>query len=96
MGLNIRGYSVMQEIHWLDEIFLSTDLWGWFGPVILIVVSFIILSNKKTKPLGIIFLVIQILVLSIYLDLVEATAWYWWNIIIMVLGFLICIVQAIR
>ena len=83
----------MQDIHWLDEIFLSTDLWGWFGPLLFITIVFLILTNKKAKPLGILFLIVEILMINFYLGLVEATPWYWWNIIIMILGMLICIAQ---
>lgn len=86
----------MQSINWFDELFLSTDLWGWFGPLILIAISFILLENKKYKPLGIFFFLVEALVTYNYLTLVSATPWYWWNIILMVLGMLTCIVQMIR
>ena len=84
---------MMQYINWFSELFLSTDIWGWFGPLIIIGVSFIILTNKKLKPLGILFIIVEFLITSIYLDLVSETPWYWWNIIIMILGIIICIGQ---
>ena len=83
----------MQEINIFEELFLSVDIWGWFGPLAIIVVSFIILTNRKLKPLGILFIIVEFLTISIYFDLVEATPWYWWNIIIMLLGIIICIGQ---
>ena len=87
---------MMQDINWLDELFLSTDLWGWFGPIILISITFIVLSNKKTKPLGILFMILQMLVTYTYVSLVDATPWYWWNIIIMIVGMLLCLGQMSR
>ena len=81
------------EINIFEELFLSVDIWGWFGPLAIIVVSFIILTNRKLKPLGILFIIVEFLTISIYFDLVEATPWYWWNIIIMLLGIIICIGQ---
>ena len=83
----------MQEINIFEEMFLSTDIWGWFGPLAIIVVSFLILTNRKLKPLGILFIILEFLTISIYFDLVEATPWYWWNIIILLLGIIICIGQ---
>ena len=77
----------------VEALFYSTDLSGWFGPLALIVIAFFILTNKKAKPLGILFLVVETLIIWSYLDLVEATPWYWWNIIIMVLGLLLCVGQ---
>ena len=81
------------EINIFEELFLSVDIWGWFGPLAIIVISFMILTNKKLKPLGILFIIVEFLTISIYFDLVEATPWYWWNIIIMLLGIIICIGQ---
>jgi len=75
------------------QLFLSTEIWGWFGPLIIIGVSSIILTNKKLKPLGILFVILEFLIISQYFELVEETPWYWWNIIIMVLGMIICIGQ---
>jgi len=86
----------MQDINWFSELFLSTDLWGWFGPLGLIVISFFILSNKKNKPLGIFFIILESLIITQYFALVEATPWYWWNIYIMILGIITCIGQMTR
>jgi len=86
----------MQDINWFSELFYSTDLWGWFGPIIIIVVSFIILLDKKKKPLGIFFIILESLIVAQYLTLVEATPWYWWNIYIMIFGVITCIGQMSR
>ena len=75
------------------QIFLSTEIWGWFGPLIIIGVSSIILTNKKLKPLGILFIILEFLIISQYFELVGETPWYWWNIIIMLLGMIICVGQ---
>jgi len=80
---------MIQTINWLDELFLNTDIYGWFGPIGLIVISYIVI--KKYRALGIFFFILELLVMSYYLSLVEATPWYWWNIIILVLGVLTCI-----
>jgi len=83
----------MQDINWFSEIFLSTEMWGWFGPLAIIVISFMILTNRKLKPLGILFIILESLIVSEYLALVGDTPWYWWNVIIMLLGIIICIGQ---
>ena len=83
----------MQDINWFSEIFLSTEIWGWFGPLAIVVFSFMVLTNRKLKPLGILFIIVEFLTISVYFDLVEATPWYWWNIVILLLGIIICIGQ---
>ena len=87
---------MMQDINWFSELFLSTDIWGWFGPLGLVVVTYMILLDKKLKPLGVIFLIIDVLVMSQYFALVDATPWYWWNIIILILGMLLCVGKLAR
>lgn len=86
----------MQDINWFNELFLSTDIWGWFGPIGILVISFLILTNRKLKPLGFVFILLQLLIISQYVLLVAVTPWYWWNIIILVLGMLLCIGQMTR
>lgn len=86
----------MQEINILEELFLSTDMWGWFGPIIIIVVSFMILANKKYKPLGVFFIIIESLLTYTYYDLALTTPWYYWNAFIMVIGVILCMFQIAR
>jgi hypothetical protein len=84
---------MIQDINWFDEIFLSTDIQGWFGPLAIITISYIILTNRKLKPLGILFIIVEFLIASEYFSLVEATPWYWWNIFLMILGMILCVGQ---
>ena len=86
----------MQDINYLEELFFSTDLYGWFGPIIIIVVSFMILSNKRYKPLGIFFMILESLIAYTYYDLAVTTPWYYWNAFIMVIGCVVCIFQMAR
>jgi len=85
--------TAIVETGFLYDLFLSTGLFGWFGPIGLIIISFIILQNRKYKPLGIFIIILESLITAYYLTLVEATPWYWWNVIIMLLGILTCIGQ---
>jgi hypothetical protein len=74
-------------------LFLSTELWGYFGPVGLVIIGYIL--TKKERPLGIFFFIVDALVISHYLTLVEATPDYWWHTIILLLGIIICTIQMI-
>jgi len=85
--------TAIVETGFLNDLFYSTSIFGWFGPLMIIAVSFAILENKKYKPMGILFVIVEFLIISQYLALVEATPWYWWNIIIMLLGMILCIGQ---
>jgi len=82
---------MMQEINWFTEIFYATDIQGWFGPLAIIGVSLIVLSDRKLKPMGILFVIVEFLITSQYLKLINETPWYWWNVILMVLGMILCI-----
>lgn len=86
----------MQDVNYFDELFLSTDIQGWIGPIVLIVIVFMILSNKKYRPLGIFFIILESLIIAYYFTLVEETPWYWWNIFIMILGVITCMGQMTR
>jgi len=81
----------MIEINYIEELFLSTDLQGWFGPIILVVAG--ILLTKKDKSLGIFFILLDSLVIYYYATLLDATPWYFWNMIIMLLGVITCMLR---
>ena len=91
MGLLSRGNHVMQEINWFSELFLSTEMWGYFGPLGLVVFS--ILLMKKEKTLWIFFIIVDSLVIAQYLALVGDTPEYWWHIFIMIFGVISCAFQ---
>ena len=83
----------MQEINIFNELFLSTELWGYFGPLALVVLGFMLV--KKDKTLGLVMFIVDSLVISHYLTLVDATPGYWWNIIILLIGAISCTIQMI-
>lgn len=75
------------------DMFLSTELWGYFGPLALVISGWLI--TKKEKNLGIFFIIVDFLVMAQYFALVEATPDYWWHIIILLLGVIVCIFQMV-
>ena len=81
----------MQDINWFNELFLSTELWGYFGALALVIIGYTF--TKKEKNLGIFFIIVDSLVIWEYLELVEATPDYWWQIIILILGVIYCTTQ---
>lgn len=81
----------MQEINIFNELFLSTELWGYFGPLGLVIIGYILI--KKDKALGIFMFMVDCLVIAHYLSLVDATPAYWWHIIILLLGVIQCTIQ---
>jgi len=82
-------------LDWLHEIFLGTDIYGWFGPIIVLAIFFMILTNRKYKPLGILFLMIEALMTYTYYNLALTTPWYYWNAFIMVIGLIISMFQLV-
>ena len=81
------------ELNIFSEIFLSSNMWGYLGPIALVVIGFLL--TKKEKSLGIFMFIVDCLVISQYLSLVDATPGYWWHIIILLLGVIQCIIQMI-
>jgi hypothetical protein len=74
----------------LYELFLSTSIWGYFGPLGLIVAGYFF--GKKDKMLGVLFFAVECLVIAQYLALVEATPAYWWHSFIVIFGMLFTII----
>ena len=66
------------------ELFLSTQLWGYFGPLALVILGYYI--AKKEVFLGILWFVVECLFIAQYLALVSATPDYWWHVYILLLG----------
>ena len=81
----------MDDISIFDELFLSLDMWGYFGPLGLVVIGYLL--TKKDTPLGIFVFIVDCLVISHYLTLVDAMPDYWWHIFILLLGVILCIAQ---
>lgn len=81
------------EINLFSELFLSTEMWGYFGPLGLVVIG--ILLTKKDKNLGIILIIVDSLLIAQYFALIEATPDYWWQVIILLLGIVQCAIQLI-
>ena len=83
----------MQEINIFEELFLTTDMWGLFGPLGLVVISYFMI--KKARPLGIFFIIVDSVILAQYFTLVEATPFYWWQSFILIMGVIQCMLQMI-
>ena len=75
------------------ELFLSTSMWGYFGPLALVVAGFII--TKKEKSLGIFMIIVDSLVIAQYLALLNATPDYWWQVFILIFGVIQCMIVLI-
>ena len=76
-----------------NELFLSTEISGYFGPLALVVIGYLL--TKKEKNLGIFLIIVESLLIAQYLALIEATPDYWWQVIILLLGVILCAIQLI-
>ena len=68
----------------LFELFLSTGMIGYLGPLAIVIIGFVV--TKKDKTLGVLWFVVECLFIAKYFALLEATPDYWWQIIILLLG----------
>jgi len=66
------------------QLFFGLNMWGYLGPLALVIGGYFI--AKKDRFLGVLYFVVECLLISHYLTLVEATPDYWWHIFILLLG----------
>lgn len=74
----VTGYDLFYEL------FLSEEPWGYLGIMGILIFGYVL--AKKDKVLGLVWYIIEWLFLANYLSLVEATPFYWWHIIILLIG----------
>lgn len=75
------------------ELFLSTEIFGYFGPLAIVIIGYLI--AKKEKTLAVLWVVVQTLIIAQYFALLEATPDYWWQIIILLMGVIISAFQLV-
>ena len=66
------------------ELFLTTEITSLFGPFALVILGYFIV--KKYGILGIFYFIVESLFIAHYLNLVDATPFYWWHILILIFG----------
>lgn len=77
------------EINWFDELFYSTEIWGYVGPLALVILGFVI--SAKNRVMGVFYYVILvIMVFTGYLNL-DFVAHAWKVLIILVGGLAACL-----
>jgi len=73
------------------ELFLTLGISGWFGPLALVIIGYLI--TKKERNLGIFIIIVNSLIIYHYFTLIDATPQYWWHVIILLLGVIQCTIQ---
>ena len=77
----------------LYDLFLSTEVWGYFGPMAIVIVGYFLV--RKDIILGIFWFIVECLFIANYISLVAATPAYWWHIFILLLGGLFTLIYPI-
>lgn len=79
--------------HALDlftEIFLSTEIWGYFGPLLLVWIGYEI--TKREKPLGVFyFIILMVMTFSTYMTNALFLDNVWKVLILIFGGLAVCI-----
>jgi len=65
-------------------LFFSLEMWGYLGPIGLVIGGYFVM--KKDKNLGVVWFVVECLIMAQYFVLLEATPEYWWHIFILLIG----------
>lgn len=66
------------------EIFYSLQPWGYLGPMGLVIIGYFV--SKKERNLGILWFVMECLIMAHYLSFVNVEPNYWWHFLILFLG----------
>lgn len=86
---------MLQDIHWLNELFLTTGIWGLFGTFAVIFIGYF-LAKKTDRPIALLWFIVESVITAKYLELVSETPDYWLNIILLLLGSVfLCLVPAV-
>lgn len=67
-----------------EDLFLSTGIVGYIGPLALVAIGAYLM--KKDKVVGLLYFIVECLVVAQYASLVEATPDYYWHMLIVLLG----------
>lgn len=87
---------MMQDFNtFIEAFFLNTDIGGLLGPFLLLIIGFFLMTEKRYKPLGLLWIILELVVLAQYFTLLATDVGYWWHIIILSLGVLVSIFQGI-
>lgn len=90
IGGSIR---VVSPVNYLSELFLSPEVWGFFGPALVVIAGYVLV--EKDKVLGVIWFIIECLAVAYYAALIEAYPYLVWHMYIILLGGLLTLVYGL-
>lgn len=76
----------MMEVNIFQELFLSTEIWSYFGPLAVIVAGLYFV--KKERVTFVFFFLIESLIAYQYFTLISSNGWYIWHSFLMIFGIL--------
>jgi hypothetical protein len=85
VGVNVTkivGVSLIGSMFF--QLFFSLNMWGYLGPIAMVILGYVVAN--KDKVLGLLWFVVESLIIANYLTLVDATPDYWWHIFILLIG----------
>jgi len=75
---------MIQDVNLLEELFYSSSVWGYLGPVAFVTIGYFV--AKKNEALGLLWYVVCLLMSATYIGLLGITPNYIWNVLILVFG----------
>lgn len=93
IGESITVIGGLEGINIFYDLFLSSNMWGYIGPLALAIGGYYI--AKKSRSLGVLWFIVDCLFISQYFELIEANPNYWWQIIILMMGCILCLIPAL-
>ena len=77
----------MMEIDILQQLFFSTEIYSYFGPLIFIVASIFIVQKERVTYLF--FLVVESLITYQYFTLISSNGWFIWHAYLMLFAIIV-------
>lgn len=75
---------MMQDVNYLEQFFLSTEVWGILGPMGLVIIGYYLMKEDRT--LGILWVVVEWVIAANYSSLISTTPGYAWHFFILLMG----------
>jgi hypothetical protein len=74
----------MMEVNLFQELFMTTTMWGYLGPMFLVIAGYVL--SKRDRLLGILWFVMECLFIAQYAGLAVAEPRYYWHLFIVLFG----------
>ena len=78
------------DINLFYELFMTTTMWGYLGPMSLVIIGYLLI--RKDKVLGLLWFIVECLFAAQYAGLAATNPQYYWHFFLVLFGGLLTVV----